>query len=118
MGPQRFLKDGKVHKPSHFMPFGSGQRMCLGDKLAEMELQLFFSSLMHVFDIELTTQMQDVASNLTTNLKCKVNYPPNASLSSCGILRKKILVSRALFCCGYRISGNSRRLTQSEFVNF
>jgi len=50
--PERFLKDGKVHKPSHFMPFGSGQRMCLGDKLAEMELQLFFSSLMHVFDIE------------------------------------------------------------------
>ena len=50
--PERFLKDGKVHKPSHFMPFGSGQRMCLGDKLAEMELQLFFSSLMHVFDIK------------------------------------------------------------------
>merc|ERR1712223_1901294 len=23
--PERFLKDGKVHKPSHFMPFGSGQ---------------------------------------------------------------------------------------------
>ena len=50
--PERFLKDGKVHKPCHFMPFGCGQRMCLGDKLAEMELQLFFSSLLHVFDIE------------------------------------------------------------------
>jgi len=51
--PERFLtEDGKLHKPKHFMPFGAGQRMCLGDKIAEMELQLFFTSLMHVFDIE------------------------------------------------------------------
>jgi len=51
--PERFLtEDGKTHKPKHFMPFGAGQRMCLGDKIAEMELQLFFTSLMHVFDIE------------------------------------------------------------------
>ena len=51
--PERFLtEDGKLHKPKHFMPFGAGQRMCLGDKIAEMELQLFFSSLLHVFDIE------------------------------------------------------------------
>jgi len=51
--PERFLtEDGRLHKPAHFMPFGAGQRMCLGDKIAEMELQLFFSSLLHVFDIE------------------------------------------------------------------
>ena len=51
--PERFLtEDGKLHKPKHFMPFGAGQRMCLGDKIAEMELQLFFTSLLHVFDIE------------------------------------------------------------------
>merc|ERR1719192_2075265 len=51
--PERFLtEEGKLHKPKHFMPFGAGQRMCLGDKLAEMELQLFFTSLLHVFDIE------------------------------------------------------------------
>lgn len=52
--PDRFLsEDGtKVQKPQHFMPFSTGQRMCLGDKLAEMELQLFFSSLMHIYDIE------------------------------------------------------------------
>jgi 26-hydroxylase len=51
--PERFLNnEGKVHKPKQFMPFGSGQRMCLGDSLAEMELQLFFSSIMHVFDLE------------------------------------------------------------------
>lgn len=61
--------------------------------------------------------MQDVASNLT-NFKCKVNYLANASSVSCGILVKtfptNILVNRAHFCCGCnRISGNSRRLTQS-----
>ena len=51
--PERFLtEEGKLHKPAHFMPFAAGQRMCLGDKIAEMELQLFFSSLLHVFDIE------------------------------------------------------------------
>ena len=51
--PERFLtEEGKLHKPKHFMPFGAGQRMCLGDKIAEMELQLFFTSLLHVFDIE------------------------------------------------------------------
>ena len=55
--PERFLTaENKVQKPKHFMPFGSGQRMCLGDSLAEMELQLFFSSLMHVFDIQPPSQ--------------------------------------------------------------
>jgi len=51
--PERFInEEGKVQKPKHFMPFGAGQRMCLGDSLAEMELQLFFSSLLHVYDLE------------------------------------------------------------------
>ena len=42
--PERFLsEDGKtVQKPEHFMPFGVGQRMCLGDHLAEKEFFLFF----------------------------------------------------------------------------
>jgi hypothetical protein len=33
--------------------FVSGRRMCLGDVLAKMELFLFFSSLVHTFDIRL-----------------------------------------------------------------
>ena len=53
--PSRFLnEDGtKVQKPEHFMPFGVGNRMCLGDSLAEKEFFLFFSSILHTFDIEL-----------------------------------------------------------------
>lgn len=52
--PRRFIDaEGKVKKPEFFMPFGVGRRMCLGDVLAKMELFLFFSTLMHSFDITL-----------------------------------------------------------------
>lgn len=52
--PARFLTtEGKVTKPEYFMPFGVGRRMCLGDVLARMELTLFFTSLLHTFNIEL-----------------------------------------------------------------
>ncbi|XP_046421780.1 cytochrome P450 18a1 [Neodiprion pinetum] len=52
--PERFLSaEGKVTKPEYFIPFGVGRRMCLGDVLARMELFLFFSSLLHTFDISL-----------------------------------------------------------------
>ena len=52
--PGRFLNaEGQVHKPEYFMPFGVGRRMCLGDVLARMELFIFFSSIMHTFDLRL-----------------------------------------------------------------
>ena len=52
--PERFLSpDGsQLVKPDHFMPFSVGQRMCMGDQLAEKELFLFFSSLLHTFHLE------------------------------------------------------------------
>lgn len=50
--PSRFINsEGKVTKPEYFLPFGVGRRMCLGEVLARMELFLFFSSLLHSFDI-------------------------------------------------------------------
>ncbi len=51
--PERFLSaDGsELVKPEHFIPFGIGQRMCLGNQLAEKELFLLFSSLLHAFDV-------------------------------------------------------------------
>lgn len=52
--PSRFLdSEGKVWQPSFFMPFGVGRRMCLGKNLARMEVFLFFSSLMHMFNLSL-----------------------------------------------------------------
>ena len=52
--PSRFIdNEGKVQIPPFFLPFGVGRRMCLGDVLARMELFLFFSSIMHRFEISL-----------------------------------------------------------------
>lgn len=52
--PKRFIDaSGKVHKPDYFMPFGVGRRMCLGEVMARMELFLFFSSILHSFNVTL-----------------------------------------------------------------
>ena len=53
--PERFLsKDHtRVVKPAFFMPFSTGQRMCIGDQLADKEIFLLFTSLVHTFDFEL-----------------------------------------------------------------
>lgn len=51
--PTRFLNsEGRVFKPEFFIPFGTGRRMCLGDVLARHQLFLFFTSLVHIFEIE------------------------------------------------------------------
>ena len=50
--PERFLaEDGSFTKPPHFMPFGKGRRMCLGDNLAERQFFLFLASILHTMDI-------------------------------------------------------------------
>jgi len=52
--PSRFLSaNGEVSQPHFFMPFGVGRRKCLGEVLARMEIFLFFSSLMHMFNLSL-----------------------------------------------------------------
>jgi len=51
--PTRFLSpEGRVVKPDFFIPFGTGRRMCLGDVLARHQIFLFFTSLIHVFDVQ------------------------------------------------------------------
>ena len=51
--PERFLtSEGKLVKPRQFMPFGTGLRRCLGENVAEMTLQLFFSSILQKFTLE------------------------------------------------------------------
>lgn len=67
-----------MQKPKEFMPFGSGQRMCLGDTLAEMELQLFFSSIVHMFSLEAPSQelpsLQGVAGVTIAPKDFEVNF--------------------------------------------
>ncbi|XP_050700527.1 cytochrome P450 2J2-like isoform X6 [Eriocheir sinensis] len=53
--PEHFLTDdGKLFKPDHFMPFGSGKRVCLGESLARLEVFLFLASIMHRFSWRLS----------------------------------------------------------------
>jgi 26-hydroxylase len=62
--PSRFVDaEGKVQIPPYFLPFGVGRRMCLGDVLARMELFLFFSSIMHRFEISLPKGAEEPSLN-------------------------------------------------------
>ncbi|GAB6025227.1 hypothetical protein CHUAL_010648 [Chamberlinius hualienensis] len=48
--PERFLdENNKVVWPPYLMPFSVGPRACLGQPLAQMELKLIISSLLHKF---------------------------------------------------------------------
>ncbi|KAK3597279.1 hypothetical protein CHS0354_010905 [Potamilus streckersoni] len=48
--PERFLDvDGKVHRPEEFIPFSTGRRMCLGEKVARMELFIFITAMIQKF---------------------------------------------------------------------
>ncbi|KAM9354934.1 cytochrome P450 2K1-like [Pholidichthys leucotaenia] len=48
--PAHFLdKDGKFIKREAFMAFSAGERVCLGESLARMELFIFFSTLIQHF---------------------------------------------------------------------
>ncbi|ESO97335.1 hypothetical protein LOTGIDRAFT_64009, partial [Lottia gigantea] len=45
--PQRFLnEDNSLEIPDYYMPYGAGPRQCAGESLAEIELFLFFSTMM------------------------------------------------------------------------
>ncbi|KFM60506.1 Cytochrome P450 18a1, partial [Stegodyphus mimosarum] len=50
--PERFLVNGRVVKPSYFMPFSVGRRMCIGDSLTRMEVFLFLSCLLQEFELK------------------------------------------------------------------
>lgn len=34
--PERFIRNGQLFKPEHFLPFGGGRRSCVGYKLVQL----------------------------------------------------------------------------------
>lgn len=34
--PERFIKDNRLVKPEHFLPFGGGRRSCMGYKMVQL----------------------------------------------------------------------------------
>ena len=72
--PTRFIdSEGGIKKPAQFMPFSVGRRMCLGQVLAKWELFLFFTSILHVFDVTLPEgePMPSMDGELTTTYSPK-----------------------------------------------
>ena len=49
--PQRFLQNGRLVKPEHFIPFGNGVRSCMGYKLVQFLTFFILANLMKEFDI-------------------------------------------------------------------
>ncbi|XP_060563810.1 cytochrome P450 1B1-like [Ruditapes philippinarum] len=45
--PDRFLKDGALHIPDHYLPFGDGLRSCPGESLVDIMLFIFATHLLH-----------------------------------------------------------------------
>ncbi|XP_067682518.1 1,25-dihydroxyvitamin D(3) 24-hydroxylase, mitochondrial-like [Haliotis asinina] len=54
--PERWLresrKDGEKPSPFSHLPFGFGPRMCIGRRVAELEMQLLISQMLQRFDLE------------------------------------------------------------------
>jgi cytochrome P450 family 307 subfamily A len=49
--PKRFISTGRLLKPDHFIPFGMGQRSCMGYKLVQFLAFAIVGNLLKDFDI-------------------------------------------------------------------
>ncbi len=55
--PERFSAEKVKARPSHhFLPFGAGPRMCIGNHFAMMEMQLILATLVQRFDFEMDAE--------------------------------------------------------------
>lgn len=49
--PERFIQNGHVMKPDHFLPFGAGRRSCMGYKMVQFLSFSVLTSCMQQFDM-------------------------------------------------------------------
>nr|XP_056705947.1 cytochrome P450 2J2-like [Euleptes europaea] len=67
--PNHFLdKDGNFVDREEFLPFGAGARMCLGRQLAEIELFIFFTSLLRSFTFQLPEGVKELSKEAILGL--------------------------------------------------
>ncbi|KAM6443624.1 cytochrome P450 2J2-like [Liasis olivaceus] len=59
--PNHFLdKDGKFITREEFLPFGIGQRVCVGEQLARSETFIFLTSLLRAFSFQLPEGVKEL----------------------------------------------------------
>ena len=57
--PERFLKENADNViPYTWRPFGSGNRVCIGQRFALMEIKIFISKLLYKFKVERTPRTE------------------------------------------------------------
>ncbi len=111
--PERFLSaDGAdVVKPPSFMPFGTGQRVCIGDRMAEQELFLFFASLLHVFSVRQSDKMEDAKTPLPS-----LRGLPGASLRPAPFKAHFAFENVEALVDGMKISQEFQKLEQNQHI--
>ncbi|XP_066260032.1 probable cytochrome P450 303a1 [Euwallacea similis] len=54
--PERYIIDGKVTIPEHFIPFGIGKRRCMGDSLAKANIFMFITAILQKYDVKVVPE--------------------------------------------------------------
>ncbi|XP_033624596.1 cytochrome P450 2J6-like [Asterias rubens] len=67
--PERFLDEAGFLKPrEEHLPFSTGRRVCLGERLAKMELFIFFSHFLHQFTFKKPKDVQQLSFEANNGL--------------------------------------------------
>lgn len=76
--PERWLRDDSHKSPYHAfatLPFGFGTRMCLGRRVAELEMHLILSQVSRSFWIESVNEVKPVSTGvLKPDRKVKLRF--------------------------------------------
>eukprot|EP01027_Heterolobosea_sp_BB2_P010246 GEZU01015069.1.p1 GENE.GEZU01015069.1~~GEZU01015069.1.p1 ORF type:complete len:205 (-),score=43.80 GEZU01015069.1:23-637(-) len=67
--PERFIAKPKPHLGFTYLPFGAGNRMCIGFKFAELEFCSVLAMLVQKFDIALAPNCPPVKESIVFALK-------------------------------------------------
>ncbi|HEY8157904.1 MAG TPA: cytochrome P450 [Methylobacter sp.] len=77
--PERFLSD--ENRRFSFMPFGTGERICIGNHFALLESQILLSMIIQNFDLQLVNK-DEAEIEMAVTLKPKGGVPAKLSVRS------------------------------------